>query len=94
MRAHSMPALADIPETASLTDVVFRRAQAEPDAVMLRRRTTDSRYGRPAAWRPWHPAARTLTRSGWSSAGPSGRPGAWRRSSIPRAPPAGLRAAL
>ena len=35
-----MPALAAIPASASLTDVVFRRGQAEPGAVMLRRRTT------------------------------------------------------
>jgi long-chain acyl-CoA synthetase len=34
-----MPALVEIPASASLADVVFRRATAEPDAVMLRRRT-------------------------------------------------------
>ena len=42
MRAHSMPALVEIPACASLTDVVFRRAQAEPGAVMLRRRKPDA----------------------------------------------------
>ena len=40
MREYGMPALAAIPASASLTDVVFRRGQAEPGAVMLRRRTT------------------------------------------------------
>ncbi len=34
-----MPAMAVIPASASLADVVFRRAQAEPGAVMLRKRT-------------------------------------------------------
>jgi long-chain acyl-CoA synthetase len=33
-----VPALVQIPASANLTDVVFRRAQTEPDAVVLRRR--------------------------------------------------------
>jgi long-chain acyl-CoA synthetase len=33
-----VPALVEIPATANLTDVVFRRAQTEPDTVVLRRR--------------------------------------------------------
>jgi long-chain acyl-CoA synthetase len=39
VRVYRMPALAEIPASASLADVVFRRARAEPDAVMLRRRS-------------------------------------------------------
>ena len=39
MREYSMPALVEVQASACLTDVVFRRAQAEPDVVMLRRRT-------------------------------------------------------
>ena len=39
MREYSTPALAGISASAALTDVVFRRAQEEPGAVMLRRRT-------------------------------------------------------
>lgn len=38
MREFSFPALAKIPASASLADVVFRRPKAEPDAVILRRR--------------------------------------------------------
>ncbi len=38
MRAYSAPALADVPESASLTDVVFTRGDKEPAAVMLRKR--------------------------------------------------------
>ena len=33
-----MPASAEIPASGGLDDVVFRRARAEPGAVMLRRR--------------------------------------------------------
>jgi long-chain acyl-CoA synthetase len=39
VREYSIPALADIPESASLADVVFSRARSDPHAVMLRRRT-------------------------------------------------------
>jgi long-chain acyl-CoA synthetase len=39
VREYSIPALVEIPVTASLADVVFTRAQATPDAVMLRRRS-------------------------------------------------------
>jgi long-chain acyl-CoA synthetase len=39
VREYSIPALVEIPASASLADVVFRRAQAEPGVVMLRRRT-------------------------------------------------------
>ena len=38
MGACSVPALADVEASASCADVVFRRAQAEPGAVVLRRR--------------------------------------------------------
>jgi hypothetical protein len=38
VREYGMPASAKIPASAGLDDVVFRRAQAEPGAVMLRRR--------------------------------------------------------
>ena len=38
MSEYSVPALAAAPGSASLTDVVFRRAREEPGAVMLRRR--------------------------------------------------------
>ncbi len=39
MREYSTPALTGISASAALTDVVFRRAQEEPGAVMLRRGT-------------------------------------------------------
>ncbi len=38
MRAYSAPVMADVPVSASLTDVVFTRGDKEPAAVMLRRR--------------------------------------------------------
>jgi long-chain acyl-CoA synthetase len=38
VREYSVPALADIPSTASLADVVRRRAAEQPDAVALRRK--------------------------------------------------------
>ncbi len=44
MREYSIPALAQIPATANLADVVFRRAQTEPDTVMLRQRTADGSW--------------------------------------------------
>jgi long-chain acyl-CoA synthetase len=44
LREYSVPALVDIPATAGLTDVVYRRARQEPHAVMLRRRTGDGRW--------------------------------------------------
>ena len=37
MREYSMPALAQIPATANLADVIFRRAAEQPQAVVLRR---------------------------------------------------------
>ena len=37
MREYSIPALAEIPATANLAKVVFRRAAEQPQAVMLRR---------------------------------------------------------
>lgn len=39
MREYGTPALVEIPASASLADVAFRRAGAEPGMVMLRRRT-------------------------------------------------------
>ena len=38
MREYSVPALADIPSSANLADVVRRRAAEQPDAVALRRK--------------------------------------------------------
>jgi long-chain acyl-CoA synthetase len=38
VREYSTPALVDIPATANLADVVFRRAAEEPDAVIMRRK--------------------------------------------------------
>lgn len=38
MREYTSTARMDIPAAATITDVVFRRAKAEPDAVMLRKR--------------------------------------------------------
>ena len=37
VREFSIPALAQIPATANLADVVFRRAAEQPQAVVLRR---------------------------------------------------------
>jgi len=42
MREYSMPALVQIPATANLADVVFRRAAEQPQAVVLRRPSGDS----------------------------------------------------
>jgi long-chain acyl-CoA synthetase len=39
VRTYSPPAVADVAESASLTDVVFTRAARQPAAVVLRRRT-------------------------------------------------------
>ena len=39
MRTYSAPALAEVPESASLADVVFSRADTEPAAVIMRRPT-------------------------------------------------------
>jgi long-chain acyl-CoA synthetase len=39
VRDYSIPALAEIADNASLADVVFRRAKAEPGATVIRRRT-------------------------------------------------------
>ena len=39
MHEFGVPALVEIPASANLTDVVFRRAETEPDVVVLRRRS-------------------------------------------------------
>jgi long-chain acyl-CoA synthetase len=39
-----IPALIEIPDDAGLADVVFSRAAADPDEVMLRRRTADGNW--------------------------------------------------
>ncbi|HEX4814701.1 MAG TPA: AMP-dependent synthetase/ligase [Nonomuraea sp.] len=39
MREYSVPVLVDVPASASLADTVFRRAEQEPGAVVMRRRT-------------------------------------------------------
>lgn len=44
MREYSVPALVDVPATAGLTDIVYRRGQQEPHAVMLRKRTGEGRW--------------------------------------------------
>ena len=41
LREYSIPALAEIPPSASAADVVTRRAAEQPHAVMLRRKTAD-----------------------------------------------------
>jgi long-chain acyl-CoA synthetase len=51
MREYSMPALAQIPATANLADVVFRRAAEQPQAVVLRRPSGGS--GRSGAYADW-----------------------------------------
>ncbi|HEY7274631.1 MAG TPA: AMP-binding protein [Trebonia sp.] len=51
MREFSMPALAEIPATANLADVVFRRAAEQPQAVVLRRPSGGS--GRSGAYADW-----------------------------------------
>ena len=51
MREYSMPALAHIPPTANLADVVFRRAAEQPQAVVLRRPSGGS--GRSGAHADW-----------------------------------------
>ncbi len=40
MREYSIPAMAEIPATANLADVVTRRAAEQPRAVVLRRKVT------------------------------------------------------
>jgi long-chain acyl-CoA synthetase len=44
VREYSIPALADIPADATLADVVFTRASQEPQAVVMRRRTSEGRW--------------------------------------------------
>ncbi len=44
MREYSIPPLVHIPGSASLADVITRRAREEPDQVMLRRRDADGRW--------------------------------------------------
>ena len=41
MREYSTPALVQIPDSANLTDIVFKRADDEPQAVALRRKDGD-----------------------------------------------------
>ena len=44
MREYSIPALAEIPATANLADLVTRRAAEQPQAVMLRRQAADGAW--------------------------------------------------
>ena len=44
MRDYSIPALAQIADTASLADIVFSRAASRPQAVALRRRSADGSW--------------------------------------------------
>ncbi|GAA3208989.1 AMP-dependent synthetase/ligase [Nonomuraea helvata] len=39
MREYSVPVLVDVPASASLSDIVFRRAEQEPGTVVMRRKT-------------------------------------------------------
>ncbi|MEU4231540.1 AMP-dependent synthetase/ligase [Nonomuraea sp. NPDC026600] len=41
MREYSVPVLVDVPASASLPDTVFRRAEQEPGAVVMRRKSGD-----------------------------------------------------
>jgi long-chain acyl-CoA synthetase len=44
LREYSVPTLVDVPATAGLADIVYRRGQHEPHAVMLRRRVGEGRW--------------------------------------------------
>ena len=44
MLEYGIPALIEVPDDAGLADVVFSRAAADPDEVMLRRRAADGRW--------------------------------------------------
>jgi long-chain acyl-CoA synthetase len=44
LREYSVPALVEIPASAGLADVVYRRGQQEPHTVLLRKRTGDGRW--------------------------------------------------
>ena len=44
MREYSIPALADIPATCTLADVVSRRAAEQPQATALRRKRADGTW--------------------------------------------------
>src|SRR5215468_8361846 len=44
MREFSLPALIEIPATATLTDVVFDTAARTPDVVMLRRQDAEGNW--------------------------------------------------
>ena len=44
MREYSIPALVDIPATASLAGIVFTRASQDPHAVVMRRRSGEGRW--------------------------------------------------
>jgi len=44
LREFSIPALAEIPATATLTDIVFGRAEATPAAVVMRRRESGNTW--------------------------------------------------
>jgi long-chain acyl-CoA synthetase len=60
MREYSTPAVVEIPASARLTDTIFERAEHDPEAVILRRKTSPAparnRHGqrgadRGTAWR-------------------------------------------
>jgi long-chain acyl-CoA synthetase len=44
VREYSIPALVQVPATASIADIVFTRPRETPGAVMLRRRSADGRW--------------------------------------------------
>jgi long-chain acyl-CoA synthetase len=56
MREYSTPAVVGIPASARLTDTAFERAEHDPGAVIMRRKTSPApsrtrHSGRPTAWR-------------------------------------------
>ena len=44
MREYSIPALAQIADNASVADIVFSRAESQPQAVVMRRRSADGQW--------------------------------------------------
>lgn len=61
MREFSIPALVDIPATATLTDVVASRASQTPDVVMLSKRASDGNWADVTA-RQFHDEVRALAK--------------------------------
>jgi long-chain acyl-CoA synthetase len=62
MREYSTPALVEIPDSASLTDVVFERADHEPHTVVLRRKAADGQVWRDVTAREFHDEVSALAK--------------------------------